>query len=106
MPGPLIQRKDISTGAVSFQKRRFGRPLGKAREARVHFAFTGANTAVSMPHGLGKRPSTYTVVASGIASGSGAPVIYTADPVFWSTSTIIQLKSNTATSWCEVIIRE
>lgn len=90
---------------MSFQKRRFGRPTGKAKEARVHFAFTTANVPVSMPHGLGKRPSTFTIVAKGIASGAGAPTIYNT-PVFWATSSVVALSSNTAASWCEIIIHE
>ena len=105
MPGVLITRKEISTGAVSFQKRKFGRPLGKAREARVHFAFTSANVPVSMPHYLGKRPSRFTIVAKGLASGAGSPSIYN-DPVFWATQSVCALKSNTALSWCEIVLHE
>jgi hypothetical protein len=96
----------LATGAVSFQRRKFGRPLGKAREARVFFSFTTLNVPVTVPHGLGKRPSTYTVVAKGISTGAGSPSIYTVDPVFWSTSTVIQLASSVSLSWAEVVVRE
>lgn len=103
---PLITRRDISTGAVSFQKRKFGRPLGKAREARIHFAFTTADVPVSMPHFLGKRPSTYTVVGRGVSTGDAEPGIYTPDPVYWATVNVVALVSDVSGSWAEVIVRE
>jgi len=106
VPGPLVTRGDLDTRSVSFQKRRFGTPSGKAIEARVFFSFTSADVPVSMPHGLGKKPSSFTVVVSGNAAGTGSPTIYTKDPSFWATNNVVVLSSDLANSWCEVTIRE
>ena len=104
MPGPLITRKDINTGAVSFQERRFGSPSGKAKEARVFFAWASAGEIVSMPHGLGTKPTSFTVVASGIPAGTGAPTVYVPDPVFWASKNVVALAAS-ASGWAEVILR-
>lgn len=105
MPGPLITRKDISTGAVSFVKRRFTDPTGKAKQARVFFSWSTAKEIMSMPHGLNAKPTSFTVVNSGIAAGDGAPTVYVADPVFWASKNVVALASSAANSWAEVIIQ-
>lgn len=105
MPGPLITNKEIASGAVSFQRRKFDERTSKSQEARVFFSFPDANLGVPMPHALGKIPSGFTVIASGISTGAGAPKIYTTDPIYWATKQFIVLKSDTANSWAEVIIR-
>jgi len=105
MPGPSVTRDDIATRSVSFQKRRFGFPNGKAIEARVFFAWSSANEAAGMPHGLGTKPTTFTVVASGVTAGNSAPKVYAPDPVYWAGKNYITLASDTANSWAEVVIR-
>lgn len=105
MPGPLITQKDISSGAISYQKRDFDTRNSKSQEARVFFSFSQAGVPVSMPHALSKKPTTFTVVASGISTGLGAPKVYAKDPVYWATRNVIVLSSDTANSWAEVIIR-
>jgi len=105
VPGPLVSRKDISTGAVSFQKRRFGRPTGKAKETLVFFSWSTAGEVMSMPHGLSVKPTAFSVVASGISTGAGAPKVFAADPVFWASKGAVALASDTGNSWAEVSIR-
>lgn len=105
MPGPLISRRDIATGAVSFTKRRFTNPTGKAKQARVFFSWASAAETVSMPHGLGVKPTSFTVVNSGLSTGAGAPTVYVADPVFWASKNVVALASSTANSWAEVLVQ-
>lgn len=105
MPGPSVTRDDIATRAISFQKRRFGFPNAKAAEARVFFSWQAANEAQGMPHGLSTKPTTFTVVASGVAAGNSAPKVYAPDPVYWAGKNYITLASDTANSWAEVVIR-
>lgn len=108
MPGPLVTAKEIAAGAVTPQKRDFDTRLGKIREVRVFYSFTTAGVDVSMPHALGRRPTTFSVVASGATSGGAyaAPgKIYMRDPSFWATKNVATLVSDTAASWAEVILR-
>lgn len=100
----LVSRKDIATAAVSTTKRRFGSPTGKLKQARVFFSWASANELQAMPHGLNAKPTTFTVVASGVAAGTSAPLVYAPDPVYWSSKTSVALASNTANSWAEILI--
>ena len=118
MPGPLITRRDISTGAVTTQRRRFDRVTGGIREARVHFIWPTANLAISMPHPLRKTPTRFTVVkisrnTSGSGAGPGvvyAPVVpQTASSSatgseYNFTKTNISLTCTTANTWAEIVI--
>lgn len=104
MPGPLISRQNISTGAVSSTERRFTSPTGKLKQARVFFSWASANEIVSMPHGLKAKPTTFTVVNSGIAAGTGAPTVYVPDPVYWASKNVVALATDTANSWAEVLV--
>ena len=112
---PRITAKDIGTSAVTFTKRNFNAPTGKARECRVHFAFTSANKAYSMPHGLRRVPQSFTVVACGGADAAGgatltAPgIVYSASALpgqaLNATKNVIVLACSVALSWAEVVIR-
>jgi hypothetical protein len=108
VPGPLVTAKDISAAAVTTQKRDFDTKLGKIREVRVFYSFTTADVDVSMPHALGRKPTTFSVVASGATSGGAVAApgkIYLRDPSFWATKNVATLVSDTALSWAEVILR-
>lgn len=115
MPGPLLTQKDIGTGAITFAKRDFNTITGKAKEVRVFFSFTAANIGYPMPHGLGRVPTSFTVVASGGADVAGGATL-TAPGVVYSSSRIpgqslnatknvIVLACSVAQSWAEVILR-
>lgn len=115
MPGPLIQGPDIAHGAITAQPRVFGvANKSSARSARVFFYFRTADTAVAMPHSLGKTPSSWRVVN---LSKDGTPgVVYA--PVQGVTSgtktktghlfclgrNAIVLASSVANSWAEIEI--
>lgn len=100
----LVSRKDIATAAVSTTKRRFGNPTGKLKQARVFFSWASANEVQAMPHALNARPTTFTVVASGDATGLAPPLVFAPDPVYWGSRTSVALASDTANSWAEVLI--
>lgn len=103
MPGPLISSKEISAGAITTPKRDFDTRLGKNREAMVYFSFPTANNDYAMPHALGRKPTYFTVLQSGAASGT--PVVSARDPILWATRNIVTLRSDTAASWAIVSIR-
>ena len=64
MPSPQVTQKQIATASVTPQPRIFDEIKGKAREARVFFYFLHANVPVSMPHALGRKPTSFRVVTS------------------------------------------
>lgn len=103
MPGPTIQAKDISAGAITTPKRDFDTRVGKNRECFVYFSFQTANQDYSMPHALGRRPTYFQVMQCGAATGT--PVISSRDPAYWATRNIVSLRSDTASSWAIVSLR-
>jgi len=113
VPGPLITARDIGTSAVTFPKRKFDGITGKARQARVFFSFTAADKLYSMPHALGRVPTSFTVVASGGVDVAGTSI--TAPGIVYSASAmpgqalnasknVIALACSVAHSWAEVLI--
>ena len=114
MPGPLITQKDVGTAAISFPKRKFAEPTAKTKQVRVFYSFRTANVPVSMPHGLGKGPTNFTVVARGAVDVAGAAA-WTAPGVIYSASAmpgqalnasknVLVLASTVALSWAEVLV--
>lgn len=112
--GPLITQKDLNTGCVTFPKRKFDAVTGKAKQARVFFSFTSANVPVSMPHALGRVPTSFSVVASGGVDTAGGATL-TAPGVVYSASAmpgqaltasrnVISLACSVAHSWAEVLV--
>lgn len=113
MPGVLLTRKDIGTAAVIPQRRKFDSVTGQVREARVFFSFSTADVGVSMPHSLGRAPTSFRVVR---LSRDGVPgVVYapiqngggtnaTTDASFNFTKNYIVLACSTANTWAEVVI--
>jgi hypothetical protein len=105
MPGPLLTRKDISSGAVSFQPRQYDTKVGKAISVRVFFSWGTADSVMVMPHALGKVPTGIRPVSTGSASG-GAPTISSGSAelgsVLSATKSVIALKSNLANSFADI----
>jgi len=105
MPGPLITRKDVSSGAISFQPRRYDSKIGKAIVARVFFSWKVVDTTMVMPHSLGKVPSGFRVVNSGSDLGA-APLLASMSGELGSalsaTKSVIALKSNLANSFADI----
>lgn len=85
MPGPLLTRQDIANASISGQPRKFSKFGGKARAARVFFYFKTANVPESMPHALGRTPTSWRPVSVSRDITVGAPgVIYA--PVAYNTA--------------------
>ena len=105
MPGgPLIQRQDIANGAVSAQPRNFDTFGGKQRAARVFFYFKTANVPVSMPHALGRKPSSFRPVhvsRDGTPGVIYAPVRYDTGGASSKTSSEFNMTRNYLVLACE-----
>jgi hypothetical protein len=112
LPGPLIQRQDISNGAVSAQPRDFSKFGGKSRAARVFFYFATALVPVGMPHALGRTPTSWRVVnisRDGTPGTVFAPTRYDTAGASTKTSDLYNFSKNhivlaceTANTWAEV----
>lgn len=105
----LLQSGSLKRGAVSFGKRVFAKKTSKAREARVYFYFqigstAGAPAPVTRPHGLGKTPTSYTIIATRKDPAVGPPgQIYDVFP--FATRTHITLYCSSDETYAEVVVR-
>lgn len=108
----MVTRQDIANGAVSGQPRKFAKIGGKQRAARVFFYFPSADYPVSMPHSLGRTPTSWKVVnisRDGVPGTVYAPINFTtagtsskADSVNIFTRNFIVLRCSTANTWAEI----
>lgn len=105
----LLTSKKLRRGSISFGARTFDRKTSKAREARVHFYFNTASAPpaapfpVTMPHSLGRVPTSYSVVGLRRSSGAAPGSVFDVYP--WATRNHITLHCSTDNTIAEVIVR-
>ena len=109
----LITSKNTALSTVRLQSGSFTRPGGfslvktNARERRLTVTFPSADVPVSVFHGLGFPPSGYTVLGSGIGSGTtfiAGGKVYNDFPLP-STSRVIVIKADTAGTVADILVR-
>lgn len=93
-----ISRKQMGTGSISTQPRKFGGQLGKLRENRVMVSFHAANQRRPIQHGLGRVPTSWQAMPT-----SGNPGVYSDTPL-QADARVIVLK-NTAVGSAEILVR-
>ena len=100
-----ISRKQMATGSVSTQPRRFGSNQGKLRENRIIVKFTAANAPIPIPHGLGFVPTSWQAMPVSPNLGGGAPGVVYSDTPLRADKRVIVLKCSVANSTAEILVR-
>ena len=109
----LVTSKGMAQSTVRLQPGSFTRPGSysntrtNARERRMSVSFPTADVPIVVAHNLGFAPSGYTVLGSGVGSGTtyiAGGKVYNDFPLP-STSRVIVLKCDTANTVADILVR-
>ncbi len=108
-----VGKRDISPGAVAMPNRRtYDSPtMGKYKETHVWIKFPAAtgsfDTLQPTPHNLGALPRTWTIVETGIHSGTPGDqpgTVYTDTPAPFS-QTHVAFRCTKPNTWAVIALR-